>query len=488
MSTFVISSFPVPESVFEAIQARLHGLDDDERRFVLHVLVSNVLNHHKVARRGLEGWVEVAQDLPCEWIAEHFGTRLRASNIAPTILTIFPHSTKMHQCRSFMVDGTILRELLTWSPISTEDASEVDVVDLFDGKPYRSPSLKEWDNGVYSSKVVRRAIDSFEGCSFNGAGLDRYLGDFKERVEAASPADRTRLEAMFLNDNSCATRIRAGSDAIGSGIFSYRPAYRTIYTGRIVEIGGGAQSCSRAMKAALFGGVPGVRNYDLRAAQAYILLQELEDASLRREWLTTYLDSKDAGEDRSRALGISKDAYKRCLYATIMGGTHAKRFVRADNSIYDALFRESGGNAERAKELTVDVYNALAPLKSEVDAWHDHLMTAPTCQRLDRTYKKVRTLRNACDQHFKLEGYRADKLARKAAAFILQGQEAAFIHRLTTLGAKHGFTPISNQHDGLVVVGEIPQQAKSTAASASGLRYATLDEKPFVSATSQVTP
>jgi hypothetical protein len=48
------------------------------------------------------------------------------------------------------------------------------------------------------------------------------------------------------------------------------------------------------------------------------------------------------------------------------------------------------------------------------------------------------------------------------------------------LGASSGFTPISNQHDGLVVLGEIPRAAVDQAAKASGIRYATMEEKVFV--------
>ena len=102
------------------------------------------------------------------------------------------------------------------------------------------------------------------------------------------------------------------------------------------------------------------------------------------------------------------------------------------------------------------------------------------CRHVDPTYKRVRALKNACGQHFDLEGERADKLARRAAAFILQGQEAAFIHRLTVLGKDNGFVPVNNQHDGIVVIGEIPQSAIDQAASASKLRYATMDKKPFL--------
>jgi hypothetical protein len=51
------------------------------------------------------------------------------------------------------------------------------------------------------------------------------------------------------------------------------------------------------------------------------------------------------------------------------------------------------------------------------------------------------------------------QLKRQLAAFVLQGREAAFILRLTALGPKYGFTPMGNEHDGLIVLGTIPLKA-----------------------------
>jgi hypothetical protein len=63
---------------------------------------------------------------------------------------------------------------------------------------------------------------------------------------------------------------------------------------------------------------------------------------------------------------------------------------------------------------------------------------------------------------------------------MLQGQEAAFIHHLTLLSGKHGFVPISNQHDGLVTLGVVPEEATARAAALSGFQHVHLEEKAFV--------
>ena len=65
------------------------------------------------------------------------------------------------------------------------------------------------------------------------------------------------------------------------------------------------------------------------------------------------------------------------------------------------------------------------------------------------------------------------------AAHLLQGREALYIHTLTTLAPKYGFEVISNEHDGLVTIGEIPKAAQAEARRKSGVRRTVLAEKPF---------
>jgi hypothetical protein len=65
------------------------------------------------------------------------------------------------------------------------------------------------------------------------------------------------------------------------------------------------------------------------------------------------------------------------------------------------------------------------------------------------------------------------------AAFYLQGVEAGYIHWITVLSKDFGYTCLSNQHDGLVTIGEIPEEAREIAKQRSGLKYAVLEEKAF---------
>ena len=69
---------------------------------------------------------------------------------------------------------------------------------------------------------------------------------------------------------------------------------------------------------------------------------------------------------------------------------------------------------------------------------------------------------------------------RKVTAHLLQGLESQFIHNLTLLGPGYGFATMSNQHDGLVTRGSVPQDAIEAAAAVSDINLLEFVEKSFV--------
>ncbi|HEX8387230.1 MAG TPA: hypothetical protein VF576_13650, partial [Rubricoccaceae bacterium] len=80
------------------------------------------------------------------------------------------------------------------------------------------------------------------------------------------------------------------------------------------------------------------------------------------------------------------------------------------------------------------------------------------------------------------EGGRPWQLRARLAAFLLQGREAALVHTLAASAGKYGFEVLSHEHDGLVVLGEIPVEAVEAAARAARvpMELVDLDTKPFV--------
>jgi hypothetical protein len=452
-----------------------------EQAFAKHLLASNLSQLNKIRRGNLQGWVGLEVELPSQTIDELFGSRFSWKALDGPVLTVSSYSVHGHACRRFVVKSEILDRVLALSAPTTEEASQQQLVNLIDGAPYVRPAPRAKDFGVSVPRLVREAIRAFQPCAFDGAQLDAHLAQLKAAAEDPSASDDARATAWrrYRNDAMCAMRITAGCRKRGDGLFEYEPYYRPQLSGRLAEVGGGFQSCSRAMKHAALSTVPNLINYDLKASQSFILLQELGTASIDPGWLAKYLASADGAAEYASRIGIEKRTFKDCLYATIMGTPfNANHFDAEENAIYGAVLEEVG-EPGKAAQLMVRVHAQLSPLRDLVVEWHRWLMESASCPHAQGKAGK-RKLRNAIGNVLKLSELRPHEAKRKAAAHILQGQEARYIHELTVLSKTHGFAPISNQHDGICTIGEVPTEAQDAARNASGFRYARLEIKPFV--------
>ena len=266
------------------------------------------------------------------------------------------------------------------------------------------------------------------------------------------------------------------------------------------QIGGGLQSCPNRIKAAAFSGLPGFHNYDLVASQANGLLTLVDEHNERQEdgktidamWLRQYVADKQAKELIAAKVGIRTDVWKACFYMTIMGGA-----VSA-NPHYDM------GNL-LGKELAADelevvfprLQQALQPVRVIVNA------LAQAYQDLIRNgYGSIGRgflvwnnhrgvyVRNAAQMSIQArlrdgrkpwtKKHRPFAMAN-LMAHLLQGLEAEFIAHVTLLSRDYGVKILSNQHDGLITLGEIPEEAIARARTASVLRNGLLVEKPLIS-------
>ena len=160
-------------------------------------------------------------------------------------------------------------------------------------------------------------------------------------------------------------------------------------------------------------------------------------------------------------------------------------FVKAGNkngSVAEYIAAEAGGNDEKTLALLDKYCEAIQPLKVQLDQWHSWLlkdylqMHGISYWVKGKQYIKNPTGKNLCITD--LKGSSDDK-KRVLAAFVLQGFEAGFIHHLTLLSREYDYEVLSNQHDGLIALGEIPQAAVERAKEISGLHYANLEVKPF---------
>jgi hypothetical protein len=121
-------------------------------------------------------------------------------------------------------------------------------------------------------------------------------------------------------------------------------------------------------------------------------------------------------------------------------------------------------------------YAHTAALRADLDPWLDHLVRvwAPANSVVSNLGGARRTyVCNAAGARVALEDLspsgRPHELRSKLAAYVLQGWEAAVVHRIAAGHATHGFVVMSHEHDGMITLGEIPDAAVAAAATGAGV-------------------
>jgi hypothetical protein len=265
----------------------------------------------------------------------------------------------------------------------------------------------------------------------------------------------------------------------------------------------GFQSASQVFKDLCIDDVPNLYNYDLKACQAYILQQELNHCNIECPWLDGYLNDTVNREDLAFSAQLFESTWKTVFYALIMGGEIRNK----KGEIYKTI----KGNHEHqilAEDNTEEhlkiLENHFKFLIEATDEWRDYLYYGND-KRYTYRHKGLKHWKNACGMKFKALGLldvldndpvlidRLDnnkplnhhkkiaKCKRSLSAFILQGQEAAFIHHLTILCSEDGIPVYKNEHDGLIVGKEIPEDLFELAGERSGFKTPKFVIKPICS-------
>jgi hypothetical protein len=369
-------------------------------------------------------------------------------------------------------------------------------VNLIDGSTWAAPQEKVIDYNPetkrYDPSLICQARAAIEYSLYNETSILKHLDQLQAEYQnhpKGTEDYKARLH-RYRNDHynfmSVVNWDRAPYKV--PGVFKYKPLYEAQSTGRVSLKYGGFQSCSKRMKHAAFD-IPGVRNYDIKTAQGYILHDELRSAGIACPWLDKFLNNPELKEQYIGSIGIDDDTWKRCFYGTVYGSVPSNR----KGKIYSHLL-EYFGTEEEAQAAQLKFKTIIDPLFSKISAYGRHLIKLPDVWKTvpnKRTTKekssgKVFTVchffKNSVGMQFQLEHATngKDKQRRRLVAHVIQGKEAYFIHTLTTLGKKHGFQPLQNEHDGLVVLGEISGKAIEEAKELTGLNYLKLEQKPFV--------
>ena len=495
---FVQDSFPVPRPVYEALVSalteRLDRLPDgDEIRLVAHVYVSGALRKRDNGKDA-EGFAPVGFALLARSVPAADVERLILSGV----LDMAPHSVSGGRSRAFGVSaeiGAVLDSALVTA------APTAPYVNLFTGKAKRGRkpgSQKTDENRNPLSPIVTDAMDAVPLGILNLPATEAHVERLRAKVDEAQGTEaKTRAALRLRNDMLCLTWIKSRrlTETDAPGIYTYPHAWRSQSAGRIMPLeSGGAQSMSRAGKAAMYEGVADVRNYDLRSSQPRILADEFRRAGIACDWLDSYLADEQAKTVHAARVGVAVDTWKAALIAAITGGGSGvpKRFQvkpvrRIVRGIEQTTLRpvcaamrtlETEVGRERAEELWPVLHSELTPLLGAVRKWHRTLKgwTDETAT----TGRDGRGVTNAVGARLCVSDLSTRQLPRKVAAHVLQGREALYVHTLATLGPAYGFRVVCHEHDGLVTLGEVPQAAMDEAAKVAEMPYAEMVPKEFV--------
>ena len=347
------------------------------------------------------------------------------------------------------------------------------------GCPYDGDAAREHVRAQEADYVTAHADWVCGGCPEDG--------DLRDAFVTARGQYQHDARCLMLMDGGTAERTR---------VRRYRPALdrKPQMSGRITEVGG-IQNASRPMKHAALAPLRrshDVRNYDFEASQPWHLVQEFEDHDVDASWLLTYLsgDKRDAAEKALGSRGVEQvDLWKRCVIGLVMGAA-LKRWI--DEKLPRRPGQTVGStpaitehilavypDPDEAQRALDGIYAALRPLKDDLALWHRRMASEVKSGRYRVGGRGGNFVTNACGVTLNTMPLSGWELTSTLSAFFLQGREAALVHHLTCLGETYGYEPLSNQHDGLIVRGEIPDAAVEEAKTLAGARYATLIEKPY---------
>ena len=388
---------------------------------------------------------------------------------------------------------------------------------------YKYNKKKKKDELIVS-EIVSQGINPIGYCFFDYQNVEDRLNWLKEERHLGNLNQSEVLS--YLNDERCYrnilmngfVRFRDGFeiDKKRGNLLFYNPRYRSQKTGRKSEIGGGFQSCSREQKHQAFFFTPRIRNYDLKSSQMYGLKYQLMSARMDTSIVDRYIGVDKA--TLAKEAGIDVDCWKGIMYGTYFGGfptskfdkegrlgksklftllrydivkTHICKFLNIETWYnYDKKRRECKNNIEietAIRTILQKFYDQNRELIQLLEDWRGYLTTNFFQSNFDHQGDK-KYIWNRSNMPLEMTQYLNDKGVinsqgkRDLASHLLQGQEACFISRLTWYSQSDPDCPyrvISDQHDGLIVHGFIPEEYVEKARLDTGFQDAYLVEKSY---------
>lgn len=472
---------PVLKSQYELICKLTEGLNSDVVKFFKHVLACTFIQ-----AKDLKGWIPVSAALIRKEAPKAESPAWQAL-VEKELLFSTEASLKDGKSRLFHISSSVIEEFRALDPLGRQSPESyveyqaIPKVNLFTGYRVIKQKSATTINGNELPPLIADAIRTFKTCYYDRLALEqhleRMLGTCIELCNCPPDLEGHDCKAYYrlLNDEFCRSHIENRQPIWCEKLnaYAFEPYYVPTSTGRITSP---LQSATREMKYAMYRNLGEMRNYDLKSSQAVILQQEFGKAGISSNWLNTYLSTENAKEVYALKAGLEgqdgEATWKNCLYALFMGAGQPRQ-TEDPNGFYsvEAYLYNYLGDKSQLEGLYEQFNELVKPLCESIEEWHSHLIKDYAKSNSTRSGDKF-YVPNACGMKFcfKTRGKKkTNKTKRDLAAHILQGQEACFIHHLTLLGKKYNYKPIGNEHDGLIVLGEIPNEAIQEAVAESGM-------------------
>lgn len=495
--SYIVHMWKGTEEQYNYLKKELEGFNEDSFKFVAHVLRTQLFRSRSKEER------EEGIPIPYETI-KHFLPELKkdekAALVAKDIIIEVPinqygslYSKESGLCKEYLVNKNIEEQFANLA--AQEDSiqyTKTIKVNIMNGKKsikINKSQLNDDSRNPYP-ELIREAMQTIDECVFEYKPVDEHIQELRtERdllawTNGMDSPEYNKARKQFNNDlfirNEC---LNQDAYEVFPGFIKFTPAYTVSSTGRIHTP---MQNASKEMKRKAFNNVPNLRNYDLRSSQVIGLIQQFKQASLDTSWLENYKDNPQAKYDYADYVGIPVGIWKQCICALLMGGYVPTKALEQKDSKSDIrkYIYENCKDELESLEAYGRFIEIVAPLKTEINKWHNWLLEVFVPSIGSYTKGKL-FIKNPTGITLIIDDLPKgkDMWQRKAkvAAFVLQGQEAAFIHHLTKLSKldKYTFKVLQNEHDGLITLGDVPQDAVDEASRLSGLTPAYLELKPF---------
>lgn len=530
---YILKKYKIPKVVYDYVWSLTKGFKDHKQRRKYHKFISHILANMLICSKKLIKNPEKDIFVPIysRLIDKEFGRDFN-SNILEKhkLLEISHHSINKHESREFRIPNYIFDSFVKKMDCILDPdtfAEDLAFVNLMTGKKVEIKSTRyQFSHGKKNyniPSIIKESIDSLQPSPIDLKNVKRWVKrmgqkyDHEKRLFEKRTKNRKKSKryekhlkkyrmhsGRYYSELSSLTTILSNSPTKtgkfkenGHPIYLVKASYRSQKSGRLSEIGGGFQSASRAMKYVSIRNIPELYNYDIKSSQAFILLQEMKKYGIKCSWLREYLDTEEAKNIYAKKIGVPVDIWKQCFYALIMGADAPNK----KGDIYKTITNHLNNDETKVDSTHQQFLSVTADLREATNKWRETLFSNPIKQHIS-IYRGSMRWKNACKMTFgdyytldkedpehslvdgdtdKKSNKDLRKCKRKLAAFILQGQEALFIHWLTVLCSKSKIPVYRNEHDGIITGKEIPPKIIEEARIKSKFKEANLVIKPIIS-------